>query len=54
MAWRVWTSVVVNTPKMLNIILPPLMINTINDLANENEEVQAMASDALGELIIKW
>lgn len=53
LAFRVWKSIVSNSPRMLTTILPVLMSLIISDLASTKEERQAAAGRTLGELVQK-
>lgn len=50
LAFRVWKSIVSNSPRMLTTILPVLMSLIISDLASTKEERQSAAGRTLGEL----
>jgi hypothetical protein len=52
-AWRVWKSVVQNTPRTLRSVFSTLMNNIIFDVASADQERQAAASSALGDLVRK-
>lgn len=53
LAFRVWKSIVSNSPRMLTTILPVLMSLIISDLASTREERQQAAGRTLGELVNK-
>jgi len=53
LAFRVWKSIVSNSPRMLTTILPVLMSLIISDLASSKDERQQAAGRSLGELISK-
>ena len=53
LAFRVWKSIVSNSPRMLTTILPVLMSLIISDLASAKEERQQAAGRTLGELVNK-
>ena len=53
LAFRVWKSIVSNSPRMLTTILPVLMSLIISDLASTKEERQQAAGRTLGELVQK-
>jgi hypothetical protein len=53
LAFRVWKSIVSNSPRMLTTILPVLMSLIISDLASTREERQHAAGRTLGELVNK-
>ena len=52
-AWRVWKSIIANTPRVLREMLPSLMDQIVESLATSNAERQAAAGRALGELVSK-
>ena len=52
-AVHVWKSVVVNTPKTLRGIMPPLLHLAIGAITSPVEDRQATASKCLGELVAK-
>ena len=53
MAARVWRAVVENTQRMLGEILGALISAIVSNLANPNEERQAVAGRCLGECVRK-
>ncbi|GBF89654.1 hypothetical protein Rsub_02372, partial [Raphidocelis subcapitata] len=48
-----WKTLVVNTPRMLQEILPALMAEVINALADQSEDRRTAAARCLGELVRK-
>jgi len=53
LAFRVWKSIVSNSPRMLTGILPVLMSLIISDLASSRDERQQAAGRTLGDLCAK-
>ena len=50
---HVWKSVVVNPPKTLKEVMGELMTMVIDSMASDNEDFQALAGAALGDLVQK-
>ena len=52
-AWRVWKSIVANTPKIVRDMLSKLMDLIVESLATSNADRQTAAGRSLGELVSK-